>query len=155
VARQKQVREGTETCRAVARFLDIYIAERLNKILKREELISMSNAEYKFTNENADVRGRVAEVVEFAKSRGIFVKQVQVFKDPDALKDADTTHVVSDTPFAEDEGDCDGKCEGCGDPCCYNHPEYAPEDMPLSDEDKEEMAMSLAEFFADLFGLNS
>jgi hypothetical protein len=117
----------------------------------------MSNAEYKFTNENADVRGRVAEVIEFAKSRGIFLKQIEVCKDPDALKDKNTTHEIFDTPKVEceDEGDCDGKCEGCGDPCCYNHPEYAPEDMPLSDEDKEEMAMSLAEFIADLFGLNS
>ena len=117
----------------------------------------MSNAEYKFTNENADVRGRVAEVVEFAKSRGILLKQIEVFKDPDALKDADTTHVISDTPFAEceDEGDCDDKCECCGDPCCYNHPEYAPEDMPLSDEDREEMAMRLTEFFNDLLGFNS
>ena len=91
----------------------------------------MSNAEYKFTNENADVRGRVAEVVEFAKSRGIFLHQIEVFNDPDALKDKDTTHEIFDTPKVEceDEGDCDGKCEGCGDSCCYNHPEYGVEDM--------------------------
>ena len=117
----------------------------------------MANAEYKFTNKNADVRGRIAEVIEFAKSRGILLKQIEVFKDPDALKDEDTKHEIFDAPKVEceDEGDCDGKCEGCGDPCCYNHPEYAPEDMPPSDEEKAEMAMSLAEFFADLFGLKS
>lgn len=63
----------------------------------------MSSAEYKFTNKNADVRGRVAEVVEFAKSRGILLKEIEVYKDPDALKDKDTTHMIYDTCEAREQ----------------------------------------------------
>lgn len=106
----------------------------------------MANAEYKFTNKNADVRGRVAEVVEFAKSRGILLKQIEVFKDPDALKDKDITHEVFDTfpvPDCEDDDCC-----GCGDECCCNR---VPDDTPPSEE---EVFESLHELFAKIFGFD-
>ena len=96
----------------------------------------MANAEYKFTNKNADVRGRVAEVVEFAKARGIFVKQVQIFEDPDALKDKDTTHEVCDAPSIE-----------CEEDCCA----YTPTVTPPSEEEVYE---SLRELFAKVFGFD-
>ena len=95
----------------------------------------MANAEYKFTNKNADVRGRVAEVVEFAKSRGILLKQIEVFKAPKVLKDADTTHEVFDTL---------GGCEPSA-PKVKSEP-AVPED--------EEVYESLCELFAKVFSFD-
>lgn len=86
----------------------------------------MASAEYKFTNKNEDVRGRVAEVVEFAKSRGILIQQMEVFRDPDALKDKDTTHMIYDT------------CRAC-------------EQTALP---KDEAYESLREMFEQVFGFN-
>lgn len=45
----------------------------------------------------------------------------------------------------EDECDCDGECHHCGDPCCYNHPEYGVEDMPP--EMEEEPLRSILDMF--------
>ena len=95
----------------------------------------MANAEYKFTNENADARGRIAEVVEFAKSRGIFIKHMEVYRDPDALKDKDTTHEIFDIP----------------DECAPAAPEGGYElSVPLEVEAYD----GLREMFAKVFGFN-
>ena len=101
----------------------------------------MANAEYTFTNKNAEVRGRIAEVIEFAKQRGIFIGQMRVFKDADALKDKDTTHEVVDVPSLE--------CEvNGGDECCCAH---TPDDTPPSEEEVYE---TLRELFAKVFGFD-
>ena len=86
----------------------------------------MANAEYKFTNKHAEVRGWVTEVIEFAKSRVILIKHVEVFKDPDALKDIDSTHMIYD-------------------PC-----EAREQTAPPKDEAYE----SLREMFEQVFGFN-
>ena len=99
----------------------------------------MANTEYKFTNEDTEVRGRVVEVIEFAKQRGIFLHQIEVFRDPDALKDLDSKCVVSDLLDKEsnykNEAKCDSTCHKCGNGWCYNHPEYGVEDVPPETED--------------------
>lgn len=96
----------------------------------------MAKAEYKFTNKNENIRGRIVEVVEFAKARGIFIKQMEVYRDPDALKDTDTTHEICDFPPTE-----------CEEDCCS----YIPAVTPPSEEEVYE---NLRELFAKVFGFD-